>query len=59
MRVQDGALGGDHREVVHRQALVAAVEAEHLAQETEFEGVDLVEEKSGDIGQHGVSVAGI
>ncbi|GGY27942.1 hypothetical protein GCM10010342_13270 [Streptomyces anulatus] len=59
MGVQDGALGGDHREIVHRQALVTAVQAEHLAQDTEFEGVDLVEEEGGDIGQHASSVAAI
>lgn len=51
------ALGGDHGEIVHRQSLLAAVEAEHLAQDAEFEGVHVVEQQGGHILQHAPSVA--
>lgn len=46
------ALGGNHGEILYGQALVAAVESEDLAQDAEFEGMDLIEEQGGDILQH-------
>lgn len=59
MGLEDRPLGGDDREVVDRQPLLTAVQAEHLAEHTEFEGVDFVQQQDGDVFQHGASVAGI
>jgi hypothetical protein len=50
------ALGRGDREVVDREALVAAVEAEHLADHAEFEGVHSVEQDHGHVLQHAASV---
>ncbi len=56
---QEGALGRHDGEVVDGEPLVGPVEAEHLAQHPEFEGMDVVEQQGGDILQHDVSVAAI
>ncbi|GAA3857650.1 hypothetical protein GCM10023084_09240 [Streptomyces lacrimifluminis] len=56
MGAQCRALGRGDREVVHRQALVAAVEAEDLADDTEFEGVHSVEQNYGNVFEHVSSV---
>ena len=50
------ALGGDHREVVDGQPLVAPVDPEDLADDAQFEGVYAVQHDGGDIAQHGDSV---
>ena len=51
-----GPSADDDREVVHGQALVAAVEAEHLADDAEFEGMHAVEQDGGHVFQHAASV---
>ncbi len=49
------ALGGGDREVVHGQAVVAAVDAEHLADDPEFEGVHTIKQDD-HVFQHAASV---
>ena len=53
---QRGALRRGDREVVDRQALVAAVEAEDLADDAEFEGMHAVQQDGGHVFQHAASV---
>lgn len=56
MGAEPRALGGDHREVVDGQPLVAPVDPEDLADDGQFEGVYAVQHDGGDIAQHGDSV---
>jgi hypothetical protein len=49
-------VGGD-REVVHREALLAPVQAEHLAGHAQFEGMDLFQHHGHDVLQHAVQDA--